>query len=118
MYWEPLKTCESDTCINGECVSTSGNAALQEKYPSGTYCKCKDGYWGDNHCSLSMLSSKIYYSKQNYFKYITDYCHKFDPPVCKNGAACGYSDKSPFYTCFCMPGFKGKHCEQKGLVYR
>ena len=59
MYWEPLKTCESDTCINGECVSTSGNAALQEKYPSGTYCKCKDGYWGDNHCSLSMLSNKI-----------------------------------------------------------
>ena len=50
--------------------------------------------------------------------YFTDYCHKKDPPVCKNGAACGYSDKSPFYTCFCMPGFSGKYCENIGWTLK
>ena len=53
MYWEPLKTCNEDTCVNGECVKTNGISQLEEKFPEGTYCKCKDGYWGDNHCSLS-----------------------------------------------------------------
>ena len=53
MYWEPLKTCRNDTCVNGECVKTTGDSELQEKFPEGFYCKCKDGYWGDNHCSLS-----------------------------------------------------------------
>ena len=53
MYWKPLKTCHADSCINGKCVTTTGDALLEKKYPSGTYCKCNDGYWGDNHCSLS-----------------------------------------------------------------
>lgn len=47
---------------------------------------------------------------------MTDFCHKYDPPVCKNHAVCAYKNEPPFYSCLCLPGFTGTNCEIKGFV--
>ena len=55
-----MERCESKTCINGKCVSTQdGSSELKKKYPQGVYCKCDEGYYGDNHCSLSEFRKSV-----------------------------------------------------------
>ena len=60
VFNQTLEKCESKTCINGKCVSTRGGSSeLKKKYPQGVYCKCDEGYYGDNHCSLSEFVKSV-----------------------------------------------------------
>ena len=101
-----VKTCKQDPCQNGGSCIDEARVGSSDQYR----CDCAQGYEGEN-CEDQI-----------------NFCEKYSV-TCKNGGSCT-SDFSSFvsssyyniiitnyliiqsYTCQCVQGFSGKHCEE------
>uniref|UniRef100_A0A663EKH2 EGF-like domain-containing protein n=1 Tax=Aquila chrysaetos chrysaetos TaxID=223781 RepID=A0A663EKH2_AQUCH len=81
--------CSSNPCLqHATCLSSAGNLSFT--------CKCPAGYNGPTcETAISTLC------EMDFDECISEPCH--------NGAVC--RDGVGEYSCYCVPGYQGKHCD-------
>nr|BAE44453.1 vitelline coat protein precursor VC130 [Halocynthia aurantium] len=95
-------TINPNPCINGgQCVDRTQDSTIVSWY----ICRCHGGYSGD-HCEIGGQGNAV-----------VNYCRLVANP-CRNGGSCTDRTTNPFiaslYTCTCLHGFSGVHCEISG----
>nr|BAB72021.1 vitelline coat component precursor HrVC120 [Halocynthia roretzi] len=98
-------TANPNPCINGgQCVDRTQGSTVGSWY----ICRCHGGYSGD-HCENGGPGIVGLY---------TGYCGRMANP-CRNGGSCADHATNPSiasgYTCTCLFGFSGDHCELRGV---
>lgn len=101
--------CETniDDCETNKCKNNATCVDLIEGYQ----CKCQGGYMGqytitDYKETIRILNFCVYDTGQ-FCETKIPFCTKEYNP-CKNNANC--VDHDSYYTCECLPGFKGENC--------
>ncbi|KAK1785538.1 hypothetical protein P4O66_018902 [Electrophorus voltai] len=119
-----FSVCESQPCKNGGACSVSSNS------PLGYICTCQLGYVGmscDRSMSCRELSCYNGGSCMPTSRGARCACpHGFAGPQCqhrsnescssrpcRNGGVCTEEASFPFFSCQCVPGWRGKRCEQE-----
>lgn len=84
---ERSMSCRELSCYNG------GSCTLTHR---GARCSCPQGYAGSQ---CQERATEICLSKQ-----------------CHNGGTCNVDPSFPFFSCQCLPGWRGKRCEQESRM--
>ena len=83
--------CEIDSCTDVDCGE---NGYCEHYYDcSGTFCKCRDNFHGEN-CES-----------------VTDVCVGLTAGACNNGYCIEDNASEKGYSCSCVPCFKGEFCD-------